>query len=142
MKYPQTTAQVIAENCEAIGKWGCLAMCYAYCVGIQPDDEAEYIRLVSSAMDARIIDEECTVFNASAYLEWLTGRTFSVTKKDISTIENIKEATPVRYVYNGKGHWVVVENGRIVFNSIMNSVCVTKGKPSSARIMKLVGVSR
>ncbi|MBQ4379514.1 MAG: DUF261 family protein [Treponema sp.] len=130
MKNPQTRA-------EMIGKYGCLAMCYLYCVGVAPESEGEMIKHVSTAMDKGLLDEECTVLNASKLLEHFTGKKFIVTKKAISDIKNIQEATPVRYAYNGKGHWVVVENGKIVFNSIANSVCVKYGKPDSARIISL-----
>lgn len=130
MKNPQTRA-------EMIGKYGCLAMCYLYCVGVAPESEGEMIKHVSTAMDKGLLDEECTVLNASKLLEHFTGKKFTVTKKAISDIKNIQEATLVRYAYNGKWHWVVVENGKIVFNSIANSVCVKYGKPDSARIISL-----
>ena len=130
MKNPQTRA-------EMIGKYGCLAMCYLYCVGVAPESEGEMIKHVSTAMDKGLLDEECTVLNASKLLEHFTGKKFTVTKKTISDIKNIQEATPVRYTYNGKGHWVVVENGKIVFNSIANSICVKYGKPDSARVISL-----
>jgi hypothetical protein len=42
---------------------------------------------------------------------------------------------------NGKySHWVVVENGKVVFNSLQYSNCVEKGKPTEARIIKIKGV--
>lgn len=130
MKNPQTRAEII-------GKYGCLAMCYLYCVGICPESEGEMIKHISGAMDKGLLDEECTVLNAGKLLEHFTGKRFFVEKKTISDIKKIKEATPVRYVYNGKGHWVVVEDGKIVFNSIANSVCVKNGKPDSARVISL-----
>jgi len=132
MKNPQTRALMI-------GKYGCLAMCYLYCVGICPESAGEMIKHVSTAMDKGLLDEECTVLDASKYLEHFTGRKFSVTKKNISDIRKIKEATPVRYSYNGNGHWVVVQDGKIVFNSIADSVCVAKGQPTTARIISLRG---
>lgn len=128
MKNPQTRAITI-------GKFGCLAMCYLYCMGICPESEGEMIKHVSTAMDKGLLDEECTVLNASKLLEYFTGKKWSVTKKEITDIDEIKEATPVRFTYNGNGHWVVVENGRIVFNSIADSVCVAKGHPTTARII-------
>lgn len=130
MKNPQTRAEII-------GKYGCLAMCYLYCAGICPESEGEMIKHISGAMDKGLLDEECTVLNASKLLEHFTGKSFFVEKKAISDIKKIKEATPVRYVYNGKGHWVVVEDGKIVFNSIENSSCVKNGKPDSARVITL-----
>lgn len=130
MKNPQTRAAVI-------GKYGCLAMCYLYCMGIIPESEGEMIKHVSTAIDKGLLDEECTVLNASKLLEHFTGKKFDVIKKDITDISKITEATPVRYVYGKNGHWVVVEDGKIVFNSIADSVCVKYGKPQTARIIKL-----
>ena len=40
MKYPQTFAIDVAKNINAIGKYGCLAMCYLYCIGIDPEVES------------------------------------------------------------------------------------------------------
>ena len=42
MIYPQTFASEVSKNIEAIGKYGCLAMCYLYCIGIR-GSETEYI---------------------------------------------------------------------------------------------------
>jgi len=129
MIYPQTKAI-------AIGKWGCLAMSYIYCMGIE--DESEILSLVSKAIDKNIIDGECTVLDASKLLEFVSGKKFKVEKKTITSIKGIKDPTPVRFkTEDGCGHWVVVENGKIVFNSLLNSVQVTKGKPVEARVITL-----
>lgn len=140
MLYPQSFAIEVCRNVENIGLYGCLAMCYMFCVGI--DGTADnYILSVSQAIDYcrrlpekdKFIDTDCTILNASKYLEYLTGKRFDVTKKQIDDISKIKEPTPVRYSYNGHSHWVVVENGHIVFNSLINSQCVSKGKPAQVK---------
>lgn len=131
MKNPQTRAEII-------GKYGCLAMCYLYCVGICPETEGEMIKHISAAMDKGLLDEECTVLSASKLLAHFTGKSFFVEKKAVSDIKKIKDATPVRFTYNEKEHWVVVENGKIVFNSIANSACVQNGKPDTARVITLL----
>lgn len=130
MKNPQTRAMMI-------GKYGCLAMCYLYCVGIAPKTEGDMIKYISSAMDKGLLDEECTVLDASKLLQHFTGKKWHVQKKDIDDIDEIKDATPVRFSNGGNAHWVVVENGRIVFNSLADSVCVAKGHPTSARVITL-----
>lgn len=137
MEYPQTAALNIRTHITNIGKYACLAMCYAYCVGIDPEQNTEMIKTVSDAIDSGILDSECTVLDAEKYLKWLTGKRFLVTKKQINKIEDIKEYTPVKYSYNGRAHWVVVKDGKIVFNSLFNSVCVNHGKPTEARIITL-----
>lgn len=130
MNYPQTRAK-------QIGNYGCLAMCYLYCVGRATADW-EYIKLVSDAMDEGLLDGECTVLDAPAYLEAFTGKKYNVEKEVCVDISKIKNATPVRYDYNGSYHWVVVQNGKIVFNSIANSLCVNKGRPSTMRVITKV----
>jgi hypothetical protein len=113
-------------------------MCYLYCVGIR-DNALEYIRILSDCMNKGILDNECTVLNASRFLEYVTGKRYDVTKEQFNDLKKVK-CYPVRYVYNGRGHWVVVDNGKIVFNSLINSQCVTKGKPDTkdnTRVIKL-----
>ena len=64
---------------------------------------------------------------------------FKEAKEQFNDLKKVK-CYPVRYVYNGRGHWVVVDNGKIVFNSLINSQCVTKGKPDTkdnTRVIKL-----
>ena len=141
MNYPQTFAQEVGKNMEMIGKYGCLAMCYLWCMGIH--DTVEIIRIVSDCMDKGILDNECTVLDARKYLRYVTGKEYEVTKKQFNDLKKIEEPYPVRYVYEGKAHWVVVEKGKIVFNSLINSLCVTKGRPASdsknpnTRVIKL-----
>ena len=112
-------------------------MCYIYCSGINPENELEYIRLVDRAIKQNILEKDCTVKSAEQFLHNLTGRKVTVVKKNISDISQIKEPAPVRFKADGlDGHWVVVENGKIVFNPLLNSLNVTKGTPVEARIIK------
>lgn len=136
MEYPQTWAVNNGKNVEAIGKYGCLAMCYLYCVGIEPDT-ADYIQIVSNCMKIGVLDNECTVYNARNYLKHVTGKNFLVLKESCTDISTVWEPTPVRYDYNGHSHWVVVENGKIVFNPLEYSNCVTLGKPVTKRTIAL-----
>ncbi len=146
MTYPQTMAleltgniNHVAKNIQAIAKYGCLAMCYLYCIGLD-GDAISYIEYVSCAMEKGYLDKDCTVLDGAKYLSFFCNeKHYKVTKQDIlnSDIKNIKEKTPVRFDYNGNSHWVVVEKGRIVFNPLLNSVCVNKGKPVTARIISL-----
>lgn len=137
MKCPQTTALALEKNIGQIGKNGCLAMCYIYCAGIDENDEMEYIRICDRAIKDGILSEDCAVKDADRFLEWLTGRNVKVLKKNIESIDGITEATPVRFVAEGYGgHWVVAGNGKIVFNPLLNSVNVNRGKPRESRPIK------
>ena len=128
------------SKAEAIGKWGCLAFCYLFCAGYRDVSEGQLMKMVSDAMDQGLLDEECTVLSAAKFLNFFTGKKYFVDKQPITTIENIKEATPVLY-YNertGKGHFVVVEDGKVVYNSLKRSISVEEGKPTSARFITLM----
>ena len=141
MTFPQTEAirwsTVFSEDdkLKAIAKYGCLAMCYLYCIGIVSEDTIMTMQSLKTAMEKGLLDTECTVLDATKFMEFFAHKKYIVSKKNITSIANIKDKTPVRYEYNGSGHWVVVENGKIVFNSLANSICVAKGKPTSARVI-------
>jgi hypothetical protein len=96
--------------------------------------------LVSDLMKHNALDVDCCVI-WSLCIKQLTGREMlSLEKKNITTIKNIKEKTIVKFT-NGKfSHWVVVENGKVVFNSLKYSKCVSEGKPTEARIIKIKGL--
>ena len=141
MIYPQTFASEVANNIDAIGKYGCLAMCYLYCVGIR-DNALEYIRILSDCMNKGILDKECTVLDAQKFLRYVTGKEYEVTKKQYDDLKKITEPYPVKYSYNGRSHWVVVEKGKIVFNSLINSQCITKGKPDTKENTRVIKLAR
>jgi hypothetical protein len=140
MKNPQSLAIEIKdtikpEHLESIGRYGCCAFVLLWCLGIEPDD-IEAIKTVNSMISAKVIEDDCTVKWADA-VYYLTGRKITVEFKDIKDLRGIRERTPVRYDYKGKGHWVGVENGMIKFNPLIYSQCVDKGRPVTARIIRL-----
>lgn len=121
---------------EAIGKYSCLAMCYLYCVGLDVDT-VDYIQTVSNCMKMGVLDNECTVYNARNYLKHVTGKNYLVLKEPCTDISTVMEPTPVRFDYDGHSHWVVVENGKIVFNPLEYSRCVVFGRPVTKRTITL-----
>lgn len=145
MIYPQSEAMAWSvafpdsKRLKAIADFACLAMTYLWILGIEADNVPLYLKTISESIDKGLLDEECTVLNAEKYLEAFSGKKWKVTKKEISSIEEIKKPTAVRFDYNGHSHWVGVENGKIAFNSLANSVCVSRGKPTTARIVELRG---
>lgn len=110
-------------------------MCYIYCTGLKIT-ELQYIELVNDAIEEKVLDNDCTVSNANLFLNWLTNKNYIVTKYSLNRLSEIKTETPVRFDYNGNSHWVVVKNGKIVFNPLKESICVKYGKPTTARIIK------
>lgn len=132
MKHPQSRAKVIAEE-------SCLVQCYLYCGGYKTISDGQMLKMVSDAMDHNLVDDECTVLSAARLLNFFTSKKWYVEKKDITDIKGIIEPTPVLFSINGHtGHFVVVENGKIVFDPLIYSTCVTSGKPISARILKVL----
>lgn len=127
---PQTEIKKITDNC-------CLFMCYLFCMGIEPENASSWLVYLSRALENGLVDDECTVLDAQKLLFHVTGKKYAVEKKEIKSLAEVQKMAPVRFDYNGLSHWVVVEEGKIVFNSLLNSNCVNKGKPTTARIIRL-----
>lgn len=134
MNHPQDYTAKLSKNINNISNYACCAFTVLWWAGIEASD-ADAIALINDAIEAGVIEKDCTVLWVP-FIKWLTGREITVEFLDIKSIRNIKEKTPVRFDYNGKSHWVGVENGNVVFNAKETSLCVTKGKPVTARIIK------
>lgn len=129
MSNPQSKAIMIGKN-------SCLAMCYIYCIDGKEKSDGTILKMISDAMDQGILDEECFVMSAAYLMEFFSGKKYFVDKQSITSIDKIKDPTPVFYSIDGKtGHWVVVANGKIVYNPLIISKNVNLGKPISARLI-------
>ena len=140
MNHPQSYAEKIYQQfptvkLKSIKDYGCCAFVLLWCLGYEPED-IEAILTLGRMIDKKVIDVDCTVYWSPAS-EYVSGRKINVEKIAITTIKGIKERTPVMFSYNGKSHWVGVENGKIAFNPLENSVCVNKGKPVTCRKITL-----
>ena len=141
MKNPQTLAEELYKHfptpkLKAIKDYACCAFSLIYWLGIDCSD-VDAIMLVSDLMNHNALDVDCTVI-WSLCIKQLTGRAMTgFEKKPITTIKNIKEKTIVKFTQGKKGHWVGVENGKVVFNSLSYSNCVENGKPTECRIIKI-----
>lgn len=138
MKYPQTLAIKIAKNIQTIADNACCAFTTLWIFGLDPEN-AEAIEIISDAIDARVIEKNCKVV-WKPFAQWLTGRDIEVEFRDIKSlkeVEKIKERIAVKFEYGEKEHWVGVYKGKIEYNSLINSVCVTKGRPTTCRIIRL-----
>lgn len=124
----------VQTKAKMIGEFGCLFFCYLYCSGQYTDDKDAIVK-ACEFMDNRLLDADCTVLDADTLLWTLTGKRYRVTKEKISDISEIREKTPVKYQCGQYGHWVVVENGKIIFNSLDWSNCVQNGKPVEMRVI-------
>lgn len=145
MKHPQTLAERLYKEfpnprLRSIKDNACCIFTLIWCLGLDPED-ADAIITVGKLIDKGIIDEDCTVYWQRT-IEHLTGRQATVDFVDITDIKKIKNRTPVRYVYKGRGHWVGVENGKNAFNSLDYSNCVANGQPQTMRVLKFKVVTK
>ena len=144
MKYPQTLAGELvslfpSEKLLNIKKYGCLAFVVMWCLGIEPEDIMAICN-VQMMINAKVIDTDCTVQWAKI-VPYLTGRNLEkIEFRKITVLKGLKGRVPVRFDYEGKSHWVGVENGKIAFNPLSESLCVNKGKLAEARILTISGV--
>ena len=145
MRNPQTLAMELynhfpSKKLKAIKDFGCCAFVLLWCLHIEPENDVDAILILDDLIHKKAIKADCTVKWADA-IKRLSGRTMeSIKFEDITIISNIKERTPVRFDYNGESHWVGVENGKVAFNPLIFSNCVTYGKPATKRVFKLKGV--
>lgn len=146
MEHPQTTAKELLKNnfqmkhLETIADNGCCAFVFLWCFNLNVSD-FEAIKIVSEAIEAKVIAEDCKVI-WNSYAEWLLGRQLSVDFVNINNILSIHGRAPVLYRYKGKEHWIGVEKGMIKFNSLVHSECVEHGNPTEMRVLTLKGVKK
>ena len=143
MKTPQTLAEELYKHfptpkLKSIKDYACCAFSLLWWLGIDCDDTTA-IMTVSDLIKTHALDKDCTVYWGEC-IRQLTGREMeSLEKAQITGIKKIKEKTIVRFTIGKTGHWVGVEDGKVVFNSLAYSRCVAEGKPTEARIIKIKG---
>lgn len=146
MNHPQTLAVEMAKNfpelknIKVIAESACAAFTFIWCLGIECSD-IEAIRIVSDALDAKVIESDCTV-TWYKFGKWLTGRDIDVVHVPIKDILDIRERTPVFYKYKGKPHCVGVEKGKVKFNSVEKSEILERGLPVEKRVIKIMGIKK
>lgn len=146
MTNPQTLAEELYKHFQtpklkSIKDYACCAFTLLWWLGIECSD-VDAIMLVSDLIKSHALDEDCTVY-WGACIKQLTGREMeSLEKVPITSIKKIKEKTIVKFS-NGKiNHWVGVQNGKVVFNSLAYSETIAKGKPAEMRVIKIKGVNK
>ena len=141
MKNPQTLAEELYRHfptakLKSIKDYGCCAFTLIWWLGLELSD-IDAIMLVSDLIKEKALDVDCTVYWGEC-IKRITGRDLeSLEKKNITSIKNIKEKTIVKFSRGKVGHWVGVEEGKVVFNSLTYSRCLEEGKPTECRIIKL-----
>lgn len=146
MKNPQTLAEELYKHfptpqLKSIRDNACCAFALIWWLGIECSD-IEAIMLVSDLIKSGALDVGCTVYWAKC-IKQLTGRDMeSLEKATVTNVKKIKDRTIVRFMNGKTGHWVGVEGGKVVFNSLAFSKCVAEGKATEARIIKIKGVGK
>lgn len=130
----------IQTFCEKASEGACLAFCYirAALGKVIPE---KMFGILWDAADKNIIDENdyCYVNDAIALMRLANpNKKYAVMKKDITSLEELDgQLAAVSFKNGGYNHFVLVENGQIIFDSLDNSLCVKYGKPTTARIIKI-----
>ena len=124
----------------------CLAITYLYLVLHHDADETEIgmlepaiaSMLIMAANDEEVLEEDGFVKDAQKLIERCTGKKVSVTKLDISSVQDLPKDTycAVRFDFNGKSHWVGYKGEKFLYNSLDTSNCFSYGKPVTARVLK------
>ncbi len=134
MTNPQTFCEKLTNYpLEMIADYGCCAFVALWLCGKKVTD-LQAIEILSEAMNKQAIDLDCTV-KWYDFCEYIGRPIKAVEFKDVTDIKKIKEKCAVRFDFNGRSHWVGVQNGKIRFNPLKSSVCVKYGKPTTARIL-------
>jgi hypothetical protein len=118
----------------SIANYGCCAFVSVWIMGIEKPLAA--ITTIAEEI-GKSLEADCTV-HWIEFFKNVSGREIAVEFREInklSDLNRVKGRCAVRFDYNGHSHWVGVENGKIVYNSIKHSNCVEKGKPTKARII-------
>ena len=129
----------IQDFFKSAGNGSCLALCYIKAALGKDATPQMMIDALYKAAERNIINvkKDCFVEDAISLMKVANPkRVYSVVKKDISSISGIKLGA-VRYSYNGFSHWVLIEDGKIVFNSLEDSQCVKFGTPKEARLITI-----
>lgn len=131
----------IQTFCEKASEGACLAFCYIKAALGENVTPEKMFGILWDAADKNIIDENdnCYVNDAIALMKLANpNKKYSVIKKDISSLEELDgQLAAVSYKNGGYNHFVLVEKGQIIFDSLDNSMCVKYGKPTTARIIKI-----
>ena len=130
--------------CEAIGKWGCYALCIINIAEEVLGYKLDKLKAIEEAIERGYISwnednyadpKNFDIDQPALMLGMLTGRKFTVRKEfnDILYKPQKDEYIVERWERNGYGHFARTKAG---YNSLQDSKCVTLGKLASLRVFK------
>lgn len=108
----------------------CLALCYCELWSIK--DDGDKLKIIAEAVRQGYVEWDGTVKNPIG-LAKLCGR---MEIKDIKNAFTYDEHDTVvaNFTFNGFNHFVLVKDGKVVWNSLEHSKCVENGKIESYRV--------
>ena len=130
----------IQDFFKSAGNGACLALCYIRAALGKEATPQMMIDALYKAAERNIVNvkKDCFVEDAISLMKVANPKkVYSVVKKDVSSISGIKLGA-VRYSYNGYSHWVLIEDGKIVFNSLDDSQSVKYGTPKESRLITIL----
>jgi hypothetical protein len=143
MNHPQSLALTLsshfnAENLKEIADYGCCAFSLLYSLGLDGSD-INAIMTLDNLRKSGDLGPNCLV-QWTKCVKALTGRNLKTVKMlPCKDIQDVKGKAIVKFVRGNTGHWVVVTNGKIIFNSLVDSLCVREGKPTEMRVLEFEG---
>lgn len=119
----------IQDSFLILGNYGCLYLDYCYCLGVSAD---EAVKALPELVEKNIVSDECYINNPSTLANFF-GKKMTVEKTTEEPEGNEKYIAS--YEYNGKTHFAVKQNKKIIYNTLENSFCVKYGKEKDYRIL-------
>lgn len=120
----------IQSICETMAKGACLI--FADCV-LADIDPFLAVQKFNELVERRIIQDDCFVNDHEALIYFLSGKHFKYKRVEMPPKDKPYIA---RYVFGNNSHFVVCENGRIIFDSLNDSKCAKYGKPTDFRVVE------
>ena len=123
---------MIQTTCEKIGESGCCLLSFLYAIGVDPILAIiDYDDLVKNGL----IATDCTIqdyVKLSKYFKVDCSLIYSS-----NPLAYIKDKMYLgRWTRNGYNHFVVMKNGKVIWNPLDVSKCVNEGTLSDIRVIK------
>lgn len=121
---------------KVIGDYGCLALNYLWVAGIPYEKLAEKF---NDLLSAKIIDGECTIQDATKFYAAF-GVTATVAKTSTAPVDGSKYIA--RFVRGNFGHFVGMQGGKVVNNTLDFSFCVSDGKLDPETPFRIITIKK
>lgn len=124
----------IQSICEIIGKYGCLAFSYLWVAGIP---EMSLVTDFEKLVGIGALDDECTVIDPVKFYAHF-GVKASVIKSDTAPTDGSRYIG--KWVRGSYAHFVGMQDGKVVNNTLDFSHCVSEGKIADKDPFRIVEI--